>query len=85
LRLVVDTDGASDWLGLMAAIRCRHYSVDDSALLDYGAEEMTPLDTAAVAALTGASGSGSNTSCTVRARSLGLPGERLARLVRWMT
>ena len=42
-------------------IRSKNYSSASTAALAYEAEALTPLDTAAITALTGASGSGSNT------------------------
>lgn len=61
LRVVVDNDSAADQLGMLAAVRSRHYSDAATARLAYEAAALTPLDTAALTTLTGASGSGSNT------------------------
>lgn len=61
VRIVVDELDADDQLGLLWAFRSRYYSSDPTAALAYQAEALTPLDTAAIAALSGASGSGSNT------------------------
>jgi hypothetical protein len=56
-RIEVDNDDATNpQLGLIAAVRCRHYSGAATAAPAYEAEDLTPLDTAAAAALTGASG-----------------------------
>jgi hypothetical protein len=68
LRLVVDNDSSADWLGLVAAVRSRRYDSAATAALAYEAEALTPLDTAAATALTGASGAGSN---TIRHNNLG--------------
>lgn len=56
LRLVVDNDQSTDQRGLVAAVRCRHYSADSTAALVYEAEDLTPLDAAAPAVVAGASG-----------------------------
>jgi hypothetical protein len=56
LRLEVTNDSAADQLGLVACVRSRHYDPADTARLAYEAEALTPLDTAAVDTLAGASG-----------------------------
>lgn len=56
VRWVVDEDQGQNQLGLMWCTRARHYSAGTTAAMAYEAELMTPLDTAARAALTGASG-----------------------------
>lgn len=60
-RLVVDEDQGADQLSLIWGIQSRYYSAAATAELFYQAETRTPLSGAATAALTGASGSGSNT------------------------
>lgn len=57
VRVVVDNDNSSnDELGLIYAFRSRYYDSATTAASKYQAEELNPLDTAAKAALTGASG-----------------------------
>lgn len=56
VRIVVDEDDAEDQRGLIWAFRSRHYSSAASAAMEYEAEELGALDTAALAALSGASG-----------------------------
>jgi hypothetical protein len=56
VRIVVDDDQAQDQRGLIAAFRSRYYDSASTAALKYEAESLTPLDTAARAALSGASG-----------------------------
>jgi hypothetical protein len=60
LRLVVDNDSTADQLGLVASVRSRHYDAAATARLAYQAEALTPLDTASIVTLAGASGGGSN-------------------------
>lgn len=48
LRLLLTELSGNDQLGLLWGIRCRHYSNADTARLAYAAEELEPLDTAAV-------------------------------------
>lgn len=54
--LEVTGDASNDQLGLVGAFRSRHYSADATAALSFEAEDLTPLDSASVVALTGASG-----------------------------
>lgn len=61
LRLVVTNGSTEDQRGMLLGIRSRNYDSASTAALAYQAEAMTPMDTAATAALTGASGSGNNT------------------------
>jgi hypothetical protein len=56
VRIVVDEDDGDTQLGLMWGVRKRHYSAASTARLVYEAEALQPLDTAARAALSGASG-----------------------------
>lgn len=56
VRVVVDEDQGQSQLGLMWAFRSKNYSGADTAALAYEAEALEPLDTAAAAALSGASG-----------------------------
>jgi len=56
VRWVVDDDQGQSQLGLFWGVRSRNYSAGTTAARAYEAELMTPLDTAARAALTGASG-----------------------------
>lgn len=55
-RIVVDDDSANNQLGVMWSLRSRHYSAASTAAARYEAENLTPLDAAARAALVGASG-----------------------------
>lgn len=68
-RIVVTDDQGVDQGAVIAAFRSRHYSADATAALAYEAEDLTPLGSAAIATLSGASGGGSNN--TVRHTSLG--------------
>jgi hypothetical protein len=61
VRIVVNENDADSQLGLIWGIRSANYSAAATAALAYEAEALTPLDTAAITALTGASGAGSNT------------------------
>jgi hypothetical protein len=65
--VITDLQGISQ-LGLLWGFRSKHYDPAPTAALAYQAEALTPLDTAATAALAGASGSGSN---TIRHNNLG--------------
>lgn len=56
VRIVVDEDDAEDQRGLVWGFRSRHYSSALSAKLAFSAENLTPLDTAAVASISGAHG-----------------------------
>lgn len=56
---VEDVDSVSR-RGIVWCLRSRHYSSDATAALAYEAEVLTPLDTATVATVSGASGGGSN-------------------------
>lgn len=56
VRVVVDEDDGDSQLGLIGAFRSRHHSPDATAAIAYEAEALDPLDAAATAALTGASG-----------------------------
>ena len=56
MRVVVDEDDAENQRGLIWSFRGRHYDAASTAASAYQAESMTPLDTAAVASKTGASG-----------------------------
>jgi hypothetical protein len=56
LRLIVNELQGQSQLGLIAALRARYYDAAATAKLAYEAEALTPLDLAAVTALTGASG-----------------------------
>jgi hypothetical protein len=60
VRIVVDDDQGVSQLGLLWGFRSRYYSSATTAALRYEAEALTPLDTAAIATVTGASGGGSN-------------------------
>jgi hypothetical protein len=60
VRVVVTEGEGQPHLGLLWGIRSRHYSADATAALSYEAEDLTPLDAAAVATVTGASGGASN-------------------------
>ncbi|HTE59541.1 MAG TPA: hypothetical protein VK631_04275, partial [Solirubrobacteraceae bacterium] len=60
VRIVVDEDQAQSQLGLLWGLRARHYSAATTAALAYEAEALTPLDSAAIATVTGASGGASN-------------------------
>lgn len=60
VRIVVDEDQAQAQLGLIWGLRCRQYSSATTAALRYEAEALTPMDTAAIATVTGASGGASN-------------------------
>jgi len=60
-RLVIDEDQGADQLSLLWGVQSRYYSNAATAELFYQAESRTPLSGAATAALTGASGAGSNT------------------------
>lgn len=56
VRIVVDEDDGDSQRGLIWAWRSRHYSSSANAAMEYEAEELGVLDTAAKAALSGASG-----------------------------
>jgi hypothetical protein len=56
VRIVVDEDDGDAQLGLIWSIRNRHYSSAATAATRFEAEALNPLDTAARAALSGASG-----------------------------
>lgn len=56
VRIVVDDDQGQDQRGLIWAFRSRHYDSASTARIPYEAEALGPLDTAAKAALSGASG-----------------------------
>lgn len=56
VRIVVDDDQGQSQLGLIWSVRNRHYSSAVTAATRFEAEALNPLDTAARAALTGASG-----------------------------
>jgi hypothetical protein len=56
VRVVVDEDQGQSQLGLIWSFRNRHYSSAATAACRFEAEALTPLDTAARAALSGASG-----------------------------
>lgn len=60
VRIVVTDDEGVPQLGLFWGFRSRHYSSDATAALAYEAEDLTALDAAAIATVTGASGGGSN-------------------------
>lgn len=49
-RLVIDEDSGNDQLGLLYALRHRHYSSAATAKPAYAATDMTPMDAAAAAA-----------------------------------
>jgi hypothetical protein len=59
-RIVVDEDDGERQLGLLLALRSRHYSDAPTAALAYEAEHLTPRDAAAIATLSGASGEAAN-------------------------
>lgn len=59
-RIIVHEDQGLAQLGLLWGIRSRHYSNANTAALVYEAEALTPLDLAAVATVSGASGGASN-------------------------
>lgn len=52
-RVEVDNGSATDQLGLLFGLRCRHYSSAITAALAYAAQSLTPLDTAANATVAG--------------------------------
>lgn len=56
VRVVVDEDQGQDQRGLIWAFRSKNYDSASTAALKYEAEALGPLDTAAKAALSGASG-----------------------------
>ena len=66
VRIVVDEDDGDTQLGLVWGFRSRYYDAASTAALTYQAEALTPLDTAANAALTGASGGTAVTHSAVR-------------------
>lgn len=59
-RIVVDEDDAERQFGLLWGVRSKNYSSASTAALAYQAEALTPLDSAAVNAISGSSGSGDN-------------------------
>lgn len=61
VRIIVNENDADSQLGLIWGLRSKNYSAASTAALAYEAEALTPLDTAAITALAGASGAGSNT------------------------
>ena len=66
VRIVVDEDDGDTQLGLVWGFRSRYYDSAVTAALTYQAETLTPLDTAANGALTGASGGTAVTHSAVR-------------------
>ena len=60
VKVVVDEDDGETQLGLIAAFRSRYYDSASTAAIMFEAEALTPLDAAAVATVSGASGGGSN-------------------------
>jgi hypothetical protein len=48
VRIEVTEDGGADRLGMIGAVRCRHYSSAASAAVTYAAQDLTPLDAATV-------------------------------------
>lgn len=59
-RIVCDEGENADQLAALWGVRSRHYDAAPTAALAYEAEALTPLDTAAVATVAGASGGASN-------------------------
>lgn len=59
-RIVATEGSGSDQLGLLVGVRSRHYDDASTAALVYEAEDLTPLDAAAIVTLSGASGGASN-------------------------
>lgn len=59
-RITVTDDQGEAQLGVLWGIRSRYYDDAETAALAFQAEALTPLDTAAVATVAGASGGGSN-------------------------
>ena len=60
VRIVVSDDEGESRNGLLWGLRSRHYDDADTAALAYEAEDLTPLDAATIATVTGASGGASN-------------------------
>jgi hypothetical protein len=69
-RIVVTDADSESRLGLIWGVRSRYYDSASTAQLLYEAEALTPLDSAAIATVSGASGGGSNNA--VRHASLGI-------------
>lgn len=59
-RVVLADTSGQDQLGVMAAVRSRHYDVASTAAAFYEAEALTPVSPAAIATVAGASGGASN-------------------------
>jgi hypothetical protein len=59
-RSVVRDTSGNDQLGALWAFRSRYYDAASTAVVEYEAEALDPLDAAAVATVSGASGGGSN-------------------------
>ncbi len=60
LRVKFDEGSANDQRGLIVGLRSKKYSAAATAALTYEAEALTPMDTAAIATVTGFSGGASN-------------------------
>lgn len=58
VSITVDEDQGVDQQGIKAAFRCRHYDSAATAAIAREAEELTPLDAAALVIASGASGGG---------------------------